>query len=122
MRKSCEHVHGQYIILHIQLHQSIGTVYVHIAQAKRCRFDHTDGFSEQAAAACSEMLINLKSGAIRINALPIYYLPVQLEYTDTILIGNLVTHNLVVISCENSNCEGHQSDFSDERSNLPKVI
>ena len=42
--------------------------------------------------------------------------------TQTILIGNLVTYSLLVISCENSNFEGHQNDFSDERSNLPKVI
>ncbi len=38
------------------------------------------------------------------------------------LMGNLVTYNLVFISCGNSNFEGHQSNFSDERSNLPKVI
>jgi hypothetical protein len=41
---------------------------------------------------------------------------------QAILIGNLVTYNLVVISSENPNFEGHQCDFSDERSNLPKVI
>ncbi len=39
---------------------------------------------------------------------------------QAILIGNLVTYNLVVISYENF--VGHPSDFNDERSNLPKVI
>ena len=41
---------------------------------------------------------------------------------QAILIGNLVTYNLVVISCENSNFEGHQSHFSDERLNFLMII
>ena len=40
----------------------------------------------------------------------------------TILIRNLVTYHLVVISCKNSNFERHQSNFREKRSHLPLVI